>query len=225
MTSKTNADIDVLLEQTQQRPSSVRPPTRGARPAVLPLLREWAGSQVAAYRVGLLLGYVGIVYFGATSFVAGIPVFEFTTPDPSTWTPIWATAVVIGGLIGAMGSIRAGSEPLTREVRVFNRIELVGAIALFLTLGGYAGVLLYVGYGFHDAGRQAVGAGFVALGVPFAIRMLWLLFRPRLLALRDRLGAAPVVIMPPGYAVFKVDENNKPLEMVVAPTSREEAGK
>lgn len=166
-------ETERLLEQTLP-PRQYR---RGPRPKKNSMFSNWAKSQVAAYRVGLMLTYIGTIYFGTSAFVAGIPAFTITAPEG--WTPVWASAVVAGGLISAVGSIRAGTEPVTREVRVFNRVELLGSILLFLTLGSYAAVLLTLGYLFGDTNRIAVGAGFVALGVHPAVRMVWLLFRPR----------------------------------------------
>lgn len=223
MTSKTNTDLDVLLEQTQQRPPSVRPPGKVPPRPFAVGFRDWAGSQVAAYRIGLVLGYLAMVFFGVSAFIAGIPVFEFTTPNPESWTPIWATLVALGGFVGSIGAIRAGSEPVTKEVKVFNRVELTGAIMLFVPLFIYAGVLLAVGYGIgtgvHDSGRISVGAGFFALGVHPTIRMLWLVFRPRFLAAAAK-NPLPTIIVPPGYGLFSIDAENKPIKLVVASTEK-----
>lgn len=204
--SRNNRDVDALLGTTLPRPESAQPPTRPRRKPVMLSLRDWASSQVAAYRVGLVLGYLAMMYFGTSAFIAGIPTFEFTTPRG--WTPIWSAVVVIGGLIGGIGAVKAGTEPLTREVRVFNRIELTGAIMLFLTLGTYATVLLILGYGYGDAGRASAGAGFVALGIHPSIRMLWLIFRPRFLAaLSQKPNTGPIVLIPTGYALVQVDQD------------------
>jgi hypothetical protein len=168
--------LDELLEQTLRPPQGknrIKPPQK--KPGVF---YRWASSQVAAYRLGLVLGYVGMVYFGSHAFFAGIVAFTFTTPW-AFWTPVWASLVILGGLVAAIGAIRAGTEPITREVRIFNRIELTGSTILFVTLTIYAGVLLTLGYGFGDSGRASVGSGFVALGIQPAVRMVWLIFRPR----------------------------------------------
>lgn len=145
------------------------------------VFRGWISSQVAAYRVGLVLGYLAMIYFGTSAYITGIQTFQFTTPED--WTPIWSSVVVLGGLIGSIGSLRAGTEPANRHIRIFNRIELVGAIMLFLTLGTYAALLLIIGYGYGDGGRASAGAGFVALGIHPTVRMLWLIFRPRFMAI------------------------------------------
>ena len=159
-----------------------------------------------------------MIYFGASALIAGIPTFEFTTP--MGWTPVWATAVILGGLIGGLGSIRAGSEPVTRAVRVYNRIELAGAILLFLTLGTYATLLLIIGYGFGDAGRASIGAGFIALGMHPTVRMIWLIFRPRFVAMahaNESTKTGPVVLIPTGYALVRIDEDGN----VIPETAKE----
>lgn len=170
-------DVDKLLNETlPRRPHSVRPPKPQRKPWLTPFM-TWSRSQVTAYRLGLVLGYIGMIYFGSQAFIAGLPAFEIGAPQG--WTPIWSSVVMIGGLIAAIGAIRAGEDPATPEVRRFNRLELGGSIALFLTLGCYAAVLLILGYGFGDVARTAVGSGFVALGIQPAVRMVWLIFRPR----------------------------------------------
>lgn len=171
----TNENLDELLGTTLPRSSPAR------RPAPEPLFprgwfAQWARSQVATYRTGLVLTYLFMIYFGYSCLTAGVPVFDIAAPEG--WTPIWAPMVMIGGLIAACGAVRAGSEPVTPQVRFFNWVELVGSTILFLTLFVYAGSLLVLGYVFHDDGRVAVGSGFVALGVHPAIRMAWLTFRP-----------------------------------------------
>jgi hypothetical protein len=150
-----------------------------------------------------------MMYFGAQTFYAGIPTFTFTTPQG--WTPIWAGAVVIGGFVGGIGALRAGEEPQRRSTRVFNGIELGGAIILFLTLGTYATLLLVIGYGYGDAGRQSVGSGFVALGVGPAVRMIWLMLRPRFLALGTvhKVAVGPVFLPPEGYTLTKNDNTGE----------------
>lgn len=200
-----NKNIDDILQNTLTRPRSVNPPTPARRKPVSLAFKEWASSQVAAYRVGLVLGYLAMMYFGGQAFYAGIPTFTFTTPYG--WTPIWAGAVVIGGFVGGIGAIRAGEEPVRRLTKVFNGIELSGAILLFLTLGTYAAILLVIGYGYGDPGRQSIGSGFVALGVPPFIRMIWLLLRPRFAALDNshKIATGPVLLVPKGYKLVKID--------------------
>jgi energy-converting hydrogenase Eha subunit E len=138
---------------------------------------RWARSQVAAYRIGMVLMYLAIIYFGGTSFSFGVPLWEIAAPIG--WSKIWAAVVMVGGLVAAIGATRAGDEPLTQTIRVFNRVELVGAVLLFLALSSYSMSLLYYGYLLHDDARATVGSGFFALGIHPAARMTWLLLRPR----------------------------------------------
>jgi hypothetical protein len=206
--SQSNIELDKLLERTGPRPASIPKPKRVSRRKPFTVsLQEWAGSQVAAYRVGLLLGYAAMIYFGASALVAGIPSFQFTTPEG--FTPIWSVGVVLGGFIAAVGSLKAGSEPMTKDVIRFNRIELTGAILLFLTLGTYAVILLILGYRFGDNGRASIGAGFVALGVHPTIRMFWLFFRPRFIQAAHNthlIKVGSMLTIPAGYTIAKLDE-------------------
>lgn len=169
-------DMDRLLEDTlSPRPPSARRP-KPLRRGVLPgFFSAWAKSQVTAYRLGLVLSYVATTGIGAVALVNGIPAFEITTPE--WWTLIWSLAVILGGVVAAVGAIHAGETPSTLQVRTFNRIELAGSIALFLAMTGYAAVLLVLGYGYGDTSRASSGAVFVALGVAPAVRMVWLIFR------------------------------------------------
>lgn len=145
---------------TMPRPSRLR-----QQPRKLSRFEVWAWSPITAYRIGLTLAYVAAIYFGVSAFIAGIPAFELTAPRG--WTPIWAALVVLGAGTAAIGSVS--------DAKTFRRVELAGAWTLFLTLAVYATVLLFLAYGQGDAGRAAVGAGFVAVGVPPGVRMLWLM--------------------------------------------------
>lgn len=126
---------------------------------------RWAWSPISAYRLGLTLSYIAMVYFGVQAFIAGVPAFTIAAPEG--WTPAWASILVLGGIVAAIGS--AGSS------KKFERIETLGAWALFLTLATYAVTLLVLAYGNGDNSRAAVGAGFVALGVMPLVRLLWLM--------------------------------------------------
>ena len=126
---------------------------------------RWAWSPISAYRLGLTLGYVAMVYFGVQSFIAGVPAFAIAAPEG--WTPVWALILIGGGVAAAIGSAASS--------KVFERVETVGAWILMLTLGTYALTLLWIAYGIGDQSRAAVGAGFIALGVQPLVRLLWLM--------------------------------------------------
>lgn len=157
--------LDPLLEQSAQHTPRALARARRRDPRTPTRFERWAWSPILAFRIGLTVGYLATVYFGVSAFIAGIPAFVITAPEG--WTPIWATVLVIGGGVGAIGSVS--------DHKPWSRIELAGSWALFLTLGSYATVLLFLAYGNGDASRAAVGAGFVALGVQPAIRMVWLM--------------------------------------------------
>jgi len=148
------------IYDTIQRPP--KPPRLKRSPS---RFERWAWSPITAFRIGLTLGYIGAVYFGISAFIAGVPAFVITAPDG--WTPIWAGLLIVGGIVATFGSLS--------DSKVFRRVELGGAWALFLTLGVYSSVLLALAYGSGDASRAAVGAGFVALGIQPGVRMLWLM--------------------------------------------------
>ncbi|HEY4267854.1 MAG TPA: hypothetical protein VGM94_06650 [Galbitalea sp.] len=199
------SDIDPLLEDTVQ-PSAVRRSRsrRRQQPTTPPLIAQWkaeqkkprwfgrwATSQVAGYRMELIVGYLTLVVFGGAAVAAGIPIFSFTTP--AGFTPIWGSLVMVGGLVAAIGALRAGEVPLTRTIKVFNWIELWGTVALFLALTFYAGLLIIIGSGafseqriasddtathLANLARVAVGCAILALSSHPTVRMVWLFFRP-----------------------------------------------
>ena len=155
-------DLDRPLEETDRprtHPIGVVQARRVSR------FERWALSPVEAYRVGLTITYIATIYFGISAFIAGVPVFELTAPRG--WTPIWALVVILGGIAGTFGTFG--------DSKLFTRVELGGAWALFIALGTYAGVLLFIAYGTGDVDRAAAGAGFVVLGATPGVRLLWLM--------------------------------------------------
>lgn len=157
-----------MIDVDKRFPTRVRTTERkpdAKEPRQLTRFELWAWSPILAFRFGLALGYLAMIYFGVSAFIAGIPAFELTAP--TGWTPIWATVVTIGAMLGAIGSIS--------DRHIFRRLELAGAWSLFITVGIYAVVLLLLAYGAGDAGRAAVGAVLVAVGVAPAVRMVWLM--------------------------------------------------
>lgn len=190
------SNVDRLLEDTVPPPhlrrragdrySMAQPPeiaemraqVREAKGGPWAWLSKWSRSQVAGYRLELIFGYLGIMFFGWTAIQAGIPLFKLTTPDPYGWALAAGILVFAGGVIAGAGAARAGEEPVTRAVRVFNLIETVGTGLLFLVLGVYAVSLLVYGYTYGDSGRQTIGAAMSALAATRGVRMAWLIFHP-----------------------------------------------
>ena len=140
-----------------------RPPYRFTR-RYPTRFERWAWSPILAYRVGLTLNYLGALFFGVSAFFAGVPAFRLTAPEG--WTPIWALVLSVGAILAAVGSIS--------DVQKHRIFELLGSMAVFLTLAVYAVILLGFAYVVGDADSAAVGAAFVALGVQPGVRLAWL---------------------------------------------------
>lgn len=175
--------MDPLLEETAQRPRlTARERSKMTRERTPSRFERWAWSEIPAYRLGLTLGYAGTIYFGISAFIAGVPAFTIAAPEG--WTPIWSAVLVVGGVVGLIGSIE--------DRRVLRAIELGASAFISATLTTYAGTVLFLAYASGDTGRVAAGAGFVGLAVPPVIRMLWLIakmFTER----KQRLAAAKAV--------------------------------
>lgn len=153
-----NADRDRLVFRTMPKPPRVprrRMPSR---------FEIWAWSPVLSFQIGLTAGYLAMIYFGVSAFIAEVPTFRETAPDG--WSIYWAAALIFGGVFASFGSVS--------RARWFERLELVGATLITLTVGSYASVMLFLAYVTGDVGRASGGAGFIALTVPVLVRMLWL---------------------------------------------------
>lgn len=187
--AEPEVDIDELLSHTLPPRNHPRPRSRAARRQIPPIIaswrepgrfKRWAASPVAAYRIGLMLSYLAMMSVGAAAIAYGVPLFDRTTPDG--WTGAWGVVVIISGLVAAIGSIRAGAGVQAgtspSETRAFNRIELAGAIGLFLALGTLAAMFLILAYGLDYKEDVIRGFAFTALGVQPAIRLVWLMFSP-----------------------------------------------
>lgn len=159
--------MDPLLEET--RPPAVTGPVE-LPAAVIPTTTRfgrWLLSELPAYRLGLLLGYAGMIYFGISALIAGVPAFDIAAPH--WWLWVWAPALILSGPIGLFGVLK--------DTYTFWKIELVAAILQTGTLFIYSGTLLFLAYGEGNEQRAAVGAGFVCLTIPPLIRMVLLLVK------------------------------------------------
>lgn len=174
--------MDPLLEDSIPANKARNLAASMRRPRTPTRFEVWAFSPILAFRIGLTVAYVAMVYFGVSAFVAGIPAFTETAPH--WWTPAWAAAVSVGGAIATIGSAHSS--------RMFEHFELAGTTILFVTLGTYSAVLHVLAYGDGDSSRVAVAAGFFALGAIPGIRMLWLMSRLRIKT------APPGAVVPDG---------------------------
>jgi hypothetical protein len=163
--------LDPLLEQTQPHVRSSRR-KRPRDPRMPSRLERWAWSEIPAYRVGLFLGYLVLIYIGISAVIAGVPIFDLTAFEG--WASIWGSVIIAAGVVGTLGSIHDSPR--------FRAIELAGAWTASVFLVGYAGPMLAYAYGQNDPNRAAVGAVLTGLTIPPVIRMLWLMAK----VLRDR---------------------------------------
>ena len=142
-----------------------KPPRVAIRPTrKLTRFERWAWSPVVSFQIGLTLSYLGLIFFGITSFIANVPVFQITAPE--WWSQYWATALGVGGIMGFFGSIH--------RRKPYETLELFGSAISALALGSYALSLLFVAYGIGDINRATSATSMVVLTIPFLVRTLWL---------------------------------------------------
>lgn len=145
-------------------PTIERPPTsKPLRPRTR--FEVWAWSPVQSFQIGLTLGYLGLMYFAVSAFIAGVPAFRITAPED--WSLFWSAALMIASPIAAIGSIS--------RARAFENLERWGAGFVTLTVGSYTAVLMWIAYVIGDADRAPVAAGFFVLTVFFLVRFMWLM--------------------------------------------------
>jgi hypothetical protein len=167
---------------TRQRPArnNLKQPRRPTR------FERWAWSPITAFRIGLTLGYIWLVYLGISAYIAGSPTFNLTAPNG--WTPIWAVVVSASAGAAAIGSVSANN-------KIFHRIELAGSWGLTITLGVYAVCILILAYAAGDTSKVTAAAAYVGIFIPPALRMLWLMAQ---LGRKPIPATAPVAITGPG---------------------------
>ena len=153
-------DFDNATFSTMPRPDRIKP--RAVRKQTR--FERWAWSPVVSFQIGLTLSYLGLIFFGTTSFIANVPVFQITAPE--WWSQYWATALGVGGIMGFFGSIH--------RRKSYETLELFGSAISALALGSYALSLLVVAYGIGDVDRATSATSMVVLTIPFLVRTLWL---------------------------------------------------
>jgi hypothetical protein len=122
----------------------------------------WAWSPVSILRVALVITYLIVVGFAVTSFIAGVPVFELTTPVG--YTAPWAVLLCASAIAAAIGAVNDH----------WRQLERWASLMVTNLLLPYVAALHIIGYISGDPNRQAVS--WVALGLlvlPLT-RFLWL---------------------------------------------------
>lgn len=116
----------------------------------------WAWSPVIVLRVALVATYLMYVYASVIAFVAGVPIFNITTPQG--YASIWAGVLGVSALVSAIGS-------LTDR---WQKVEKWASLALSAMVLGYVGGLNLMGWLSGDLNRQFVGAIALIAGIlPF----------------------------------------------------------
>lgn len=122
----------------------------------------WAWSPVIVLRVGLVLIYIGYIYASVIAFIAGVPIFDLTTP--AGYTPIWAILVGASAVVSAIGSITDR----------WQKIEKWATLALSAMLFAYIGGLNIVGFIEHDLNRQFIGVIAIIAAIMPVVRFVYL---------------------------------------------------
>lgn len=119
-------------------------------------LAIWAWSPVIVLRVALAASYMFWTYCAVIAFIAGVPIFDLTTPPG--WTTIWASILGLSALASAIGSI-------TDRWQQFERWS---TLVLSAMIGAYVGGLNAVGWVEGDLDRQFIGGvALIAAILPF----------------------------------------------------------
>lgn len=156
----THTDQDNQTFETMEKPPPI--PSRMTRKPTR--FEIWAWSPVISFQIGLTAGYLGMVYFGVTTLVTASPAFHQSAP--AGWSLYWSIALILGGLVGGLGSVHRS--------RVCERLELFGAAVVSLAVGSYAALILGMSHILDELPSHAMGAGLVALVIPTVVRTLWL---------------------------------------------------
>jgi hypothetical protein len=119
-------------------------------------LAVWAWSPIIVLRVALVATYMVFVYAAVIAFLAGVPIFDLTTPPG--WTPVWAFLLGVSALLAAIGSIADR----------WQKLERWATLGLSAMMFAYIGGLNIVGWVERDLDRQFIGAiAIIAAILPF----------------------------------------------------------
>ena len=106
----------------------------------------WAWSPIIVLRVSLVTIYLLWTYAAGIAFIAGVPVFDLTTPVG--WTPVWATVLGTSAMLSALGSLADR----------WSSVERWSSLILSGMIFAYVGSLNLVAWVEGDLTRQFVGA-------------------------------------------------------------------
>jgi hypothetical protein len=119
-------------------------------------LAIWAWGPVIVLRFAVVSTYLGLVYASVIAFIAGVPIFELTTPQG--WQPVWAVTLGTSAVIASIGSL----SDKWQKLEMF-AVAVVGAMML-----AYVGGLNLRGFVDGDLDRQFIGViAFIAAILPW----------------------------------------------------------
>lgn len=122
----------------------------------------WAWGPVIILRASLVAIYLLYIYASVIAFLAGVPIFDLTTPHG--YTAVWAVALGAASVVSAIGSITDR----------WQKLEKWATLALSALLLGYIGGLNIVGFIENDLSRQFAGViAIIAAVMPF-VRFVYL---------------------------------------------------
>lgn len=123
---------------------------------------RWAWGPTIVLRIALVGSYIIAVYAATLAFIAGVPVFDLTTP--AGYTVFWATLMGGSALVAAVASINDK----------WQRVEKWAALFVVSTLLTYVFALTGVAFGEHDITRQFVSAVAGGWSLLFTTRFVYL---------------------------------------------------
>jgi hypothetical protein len=125
-------------------------------------LAVWVWSPVIVLRIALFMTYIAYVYASVIAFIAGVPIFDLTSPPG--YTSIWAVLLGASAVFSAVGSIADR----------WQKTEKWATLALSALLLAYIGGLNLMGWVEYDLTRQFVGAIAFIAGILPMTRFVYL---------------------------------------------------
>jgi hypothetical protein len=125
-------------------------------------LAVWVWSPVIVLRIALFMTYIAYVYASVIAFIAGVPIFDLTSPPG--YTSIWAVLLGASAVFSAVGSIADR----------WQKTEKWATLALSALLLAYIGGLNLMGWAEYDLTRQFVGAIAFIAGILPMTRFVYL---------------------------------------------------
>lgn len=123
---------------------------------------KWAWSPIIVLRIALLGNYLLWVPAAVIAFLAGVPLFELTTPHG--WTPVWAILLGAAATVSAVGSITDR----------WQKVEKWASAGLSALLLAYIGGMNLTAYLENDLNRKFVGVVALIAGILPIVRFVYL---------------------------------------------------